>query len=150
MEAFRIAKEDFSKNLLASGSANRWNVNGQFLIYAGSSRSLSTLELIVHQNSVSPAFKYKVMVISIADEENLFTHLLQTNLPKEWRSMVAYPTLQALGSEWYQNNRSLVLKVPSAVIPKEYNFIINTKHPEFVGKVSLVRTEDYFWDDRLF
>ena len=150
MEAFRIAKEDFSKNLLASGSANRWNVNGQFLIYAGSSRSLSTLELIVHQNSVSPAFKYKVMVISIADEENLFTHLLQANLPKEWRSMAAYPTLQQSGSEWYQNNRSLVLKVPSAVIPKEYNFIINTKHPEFIDKVSLVRTEDYFWDDRLF
>lgn len=150
MEVFRIAKEAFSKKLTASGKANRWNFDDQFMIYTGSTRSLSSIELIVHVNAISPAFKYKVMVISIADEENLFTHLLQTNLPKEWRSMAAYPTLQQSGSEWYQNNRSLVLKVPSAVIPKEYNFIINTKHPEFIDKVSLVRTEDYFWDDRLF
>ena len=47
-------------------------------------------------------------------------------------------------------NNSMVLKVPSAIVPKEYNFIINTKHPDFIDKVSLVRTEDYFWDERLF
>jgi len=149
MEVFRIAKESFSKKLTASGRANRWNIDDQFMIYTGNSRSLSTLELIVHKNSVQPSMKYKVMIISIADEENLFMQILQENLPKSWRSMIAYPELQQLGNEWYQNETSLVLKVPSAVIPKEYNYIINTKHPDFKSKVSLVRTEDYFWDDWL-
>ena len=149
MEVFRIAKEEFSKELTASGRANRWNIDDQFMIYTGSSRSLSTLELIVHKNSVQPAMKYKVKIISIADEENLFTQILQGSLSKSWRNMIAYPELQRLGSEWYQKQTSLVLKVPSAVIPKEYNYIINTKHPNFEGKVSLVRTEDYFWDERL-
>jgi RES domain-containing protein len=149
MEVFRIAKESFSKELTASGRANRWNIDDQFMIYTGSSRSLSTLELVVHKNAVQPSMKYKVMIISIADEENLFMQILQENLPKSWRSMIAYPELQQLGSEWYQNETSLVLKVPSAVIPKEYNYIINTKHPDFKSKVFLVRTEDYFWDDRL-
>lgn len=64
--------------------------------------------------------------------------------------MNAYPDLQKIGSNWYQNKESLVLKVPSAVIPKEYNYVINTNHFEFATKVSLVRTEDYFWDERLF
>ncbi|MFI5161605.1 MAG: RES family NAD+ phosphorylase [Sphingobacteriales bacterium] len=149
MEVFRIAKESFSKELTASGRANRWNIDDQYMIYTGNSRSLSTLELIVHKNAVTPAFKYKVMIISIADEERLFTHLLQTDLPRNWRSMIAYPGLQKLGGDWYQSNRSLILKVPSAIIPKEHNFIINTKHPDFGSMVSLVRTEDYFWDDRL-
>lgn len=149
MEVFRITKESFSKELTASGRANRWNIDDQYMIYTGSSRSLSTLELIVHRNVVSPAFKYKVMIISIADDENLFTSILQTDLSDNWRSMISYPELQKLGSEWYRSNRSLVLKVPSAVIPKEYNYIINTRHPDFKSKVSLVRTEDYFWDDRL-
>jgi len=89
------------------------------------------------------------MIISIADEENLFSHLLQTELPSHWRSMAAYPELQQIGSAWYQSKRSLVLKVASAVIPKEYNYIINTNHRDFMDKVSLVRTEDYFWDERL-
>ena len=149
MEVYRVAKESFAKKISASGRANRWNLDDQFMVYTGSSRSLSSLELIVHENSISPAFKYKVMIISIADEEGLFTHILQTELPKSWRTMIAYPELQQLGSDWYHSNGSLILKVPSAVIPKEYNYIININHPDFKDKVSLVRTEDYFWDERL-
>jgi RES domain-containing protein len=149
MEVYRVAKESFAKKITASGRANRWNLDDQFMVYTGSSRSLSSLELIVHENSISPSFKYKVMIISIADEENLFNHILQTELPKSWRTMIAYPELQQLGSDWYHSNGSLILKVPSAVIPKEYNYIININHPDFNNKVSLVRTEDYFWDERL-
>jgi RES domain-containing protein len=102
MEVFRIAREAFSKKLLASGRANRWNTDDQFIIYTGGSRSLSSLELIVHRNSISPAFNYKVMIISIADEESLYSNILQADLPKEWRSLDAYPELQQLGSKWYQ------------------------------------------------
>jgi len=149
MEVFKIAKESFSHKLIASGRAHRWNLDDQFVIYTGSSRSLSSLELIVNENSISPAFKYRVMIISIADEEGVYTQALQTNLPKAWRSLDAYPELQHKGSKWYQRKQSLVLKVPSAVIPKEYNYIINANHPDFNTKVSLVRTEDYFWDERL-
>lgn len=57
--------------------------------------------------------------------------------------------MQTIGSDWYQARTSLILKVPSAVIPLEYNYIINTEHPDFSDKVSLVRIEDYFWDSRL-
>ncbi len=149
MEVFRITKEAYSKKLKSSGRAARWNFDDQFVIYTGSSRSLSSLELVVHQNAISPAFKYKVMVISIADEENLFTQALQADLTKSWRSMTAYPETQLIGGRWYQQKVSLVLKVPSAIIPKEYNYLINTTHPDFDSKVTLVRTEDYFWDERL-
>ncbi|BAU53073.1 RES family NAD+ phosphorylase [Mucilaginibacter gotjawali] len=149
MEVFKITKAAFSNELIASGRAHRWNIDDQFAIYTGSSRSLSSLELIVNENSISPAFKYKVMIISIADEESLFTHILQSELPHSWRTMASYPKLQQIGSEWYMSKKSLILKVPSAVIPKEYNYVINAFHPDFKDKVSLVRTEDYFWDDRL-
>jgi RES domain-containing protein len=55
-----------------------------------------------------------------------------------------------IGSEWYKSKRSLILKVPSAVIPKEFNYVINTMHSVFEEKVKLVRNEDYFFDGRLF
>jgi RES domain-containing protein len=150
MEVFKIAREIFAHHLVASGRAHRWNLDEQFTIYTASSRSLASLELIVNCNVISPATKFKVMVISIADEENLFTQVLQTKLPASWRSMSAYPQLQRIGNDWYQSKASLILKVPSAVIPQEHNYVINTNHPEFYDKISLVRTEDYFWDERLF
>ncbi len=89
------------------------------------------------------------MVISIAEEDYLTKQIQIKNLPNNWRSFAAYSTLQNIGSEWYTAQESLVLKVPSAVIPIEYNYMINTEHPEFISKVSLIRAEDYFWDSRL-
>ena len=89
------------------------------------------------------------MTISISDNEDLYTHIKKSDLPKNWRQRSAYPVLQQIGSEWYQQKQSLVLKVPSTVIPFEYNYAINTEHPEFSTSVQLIRNEPYFWDERL-
>lgn len=118
-------------------------------MYTGSSRSLSTLELIVHHGAVKPRLAYKVMIISIADDDYLIKQIQLKDLPTDWRSLAAYSFLQTIGSNWYNSRESLVLKVPSAVIPLEYNYMINTEHPDFHDKVSLVRSEAYFWDSRL-
>lgn len=149
MEVYRIAEEKFSNELTASGLANRWNNDNQFVLYTGSSRSLATLELVVARKSINPKSNYRVMIISIADDEELFTAVLKNNLSEDWRSTNSYSQLQQIGSNWYKSKKSLVLKVPSAIISQEYNYIINTKHPDFSEKVSLVRTESYFWDERL-
>lgn len=149
MEVFRISKEVHAISLSASGSANRWNTKGQQVIYTGSSRSLSFLELVVHRGAIQPAARYKVMVISIADDDYLIKQIQRSDLPPNWRSLAGYSGLQQMGSAWYNRQESLVLKVPSAIIVYEYNYIINTEHPDFSGKVQLVRTEDYFWDSRL-
>lgn len=150
MEVFRISKESYASALTSSGTANRWNQKGQQVIYAGSSRSLSSLELIVHKGAVVPSESYCVMVISIAAEDHLYKQIQTNDLPSNWRTFDAYSTLQKIGSDWITSQQSLVLKVPSAVIPFEYNYIINTEHPDFLSNVKLVRTEGYFWDSRLF
>lgn len=150
MEVFRICRQEYANALTASGGANRWNTKGQIVIYTGSSRSLASLELIVHKASIVPAMVYKVMVILIADDDYLFKQIQSKDLPADWRTMAAYAHLQRLGSDWYTSQETLVLKVPSAVIPYEYNYIINADHPEFSSKVQLVRAEDYFWDSSYF
>ena len=143
MEVFRIAKEKYAGKLSASGVENRWNKTGEFVIYAGSSRSLSTLELIVHRNAVIPEIAYRIMVLSLPDDDSYYTQVLTKDLPDSWRSIRAFAQLQQMGSQWYLQQTSLILKVPSVIIPNEYNFVINTKHPDY-HKVKLVRTEKYF------
>jgi len=150
MEVFRISREVHASGLTASGGANRWNKRDQYVLYAGSSRSLSTLELIVHRNSIAPLDQYKVMVISIPDSSNLIKQIPAEALPGNWRTLSAYPVLQQIGAIWYESRETLVLKVPSAVIPNEFNFIINMEHPDFKDQIKLIRTEDFFWDGRLF
>ena len=148
MEIFRISKAKFARKLLSSGKVNRWNLDGEYVIYAGSSRSLATLELLVHKNAIKPKVSYKVMVISIPDNDSLIQQILTADLASNWRSISGISKLQRIGSKWYKNQTTLLLKVPSAVIPMENNYIINTKHKDFKN-VKLVRTEDYYYDTRL-
>lgn len=149
MLVFNIRKARYSKSLQASGVANRWNKNDEFVIYTGSSRALSTLELVVHRSSISIDNSYKLLVIEIDCEEDEIYEIKMPKLPKNWQSVEAYPELQEIGSAWYQDFKYLVMKVPSSIIPKEYNYLINTKHPDFSSKVKIKELEDYNWDDRL-
>lgn len=71
------------------------------------------------------------------------------NLPDNWKSINAYVELQEIGSRWYNSMESLVLKVPSALISQEFNYIINTNHPSFSTNIVLKNVEDFVWDIRL-
>ena len=149
MELFRLCREKHSHSLNASGVANRWNKENEFVIYAGSSRSLSTLEMLVHRNSIKILDSYKMLVISVEDKKNTIVSLSLNDLPSNWKKLEAYSDLQFIGSDWYQNKKSLLLKIPSAVIDQEFNFIINTLHSDFRKNVELLYKENYCWDDRL-
>ena len=149
MEVFRISSNKHSSKLAASGKAARWNRDNQFVLYTGQSRALSTLEVVVHKSSIKTAIKYDLMVISLAENEHLYTRKFIRDMPTNWRDIKAYPALQDIGSEWYTNNQSLILQVPSVIVPQEFNYIINLHHPDFSTNVSLVRKEEFFWDDRL-
>jgi RES domain-containing protein len=149
MKVFRISLEKWATSLEASGVENRWNKQNEFVIYAGSSRALSTLELVVHRESIKTKHSYKLMVISIKDELDLISTIGVNDLPHNWRAKTAYSELQNLGSKWYHSKESLILKVPSAVIPQESNYLINTQHPLYSTHVLLEKTEDYIWDERL-
>lgn len=149
MEVFRISTGKHAKTLSASGKKARWNRDNQFVLYTGQHRSLSSLELVVHQN-ISSILKYEVMVIHLAEREKLYTRIPVKDLPDNWRDTAAYPVLQDIGTDWYDHNRSLILQVPSAIIPQEFNYIININHPDFKKEnVDLVGTEAFFWDNRL-
>jgi RES domain-containing protein len=148
MEVFKICREKYSHSLNASGASNRWNKKDEFVIYTGSSRSLSTLEMVAHRSYINFSSQYKLLIISIKDE-SLIKGIDINDLPENWKSIEAYVELQEIGSKWYHSNESLVLRVPSAIIPQEYNYIINTRHPMFASHVILKDVVDFAWDNRL-
>ncbi|MCE2833436.1 MAG: RES family NAD+ phosphorylase [Chitinophagaceae bacterium] len=148
MEVFRIVKAEFSGTLFTSGRANRWNRKGQHVLYASTSRALATLEQLVHLGSVRPDADWRVMVISLPDNESFHSSLYPCDLPPDWRKLSAYADCQRLGSDWADRRTSLILHLPSAVVPMERNVMINADHPDFLEQVKLVRTEPYFFDAR--
>lgn len=147
MDVFKICKEKYSKSLVASGVPNRWNKKDEFVIYTGGSRAISTLETVVHRSGINFSIPYNLLTISINDKTQI-KEINIKDLPSNWQTIEAYVELQEIGSKWYNSLESLVLKVPSAIITQEHNYIINTKHPEFTN-IILENVEDFVWDKRL-
>ncbi|MCB9034083.1 MAG: RES family NAD+ phosphorylase [Chitinophagales bacterium] len=149
MIVYNIRKAKYANSLQASGVANRWNKDDEFIIYTGSSVALSTLELVAHRNNINLITGYKLLFIDLNIKKSDIVEINIRQLPKNWKSIECYPKLQIIGSKWYQSQQSLVLKVPSALVHWENNYLINTKHPSFSKKVSVQLVEDFPWDDRL-
>jgi len=149
MLVYRIAKEKYASRLTASGIAGRWNHDGQYVLYTAGSRSLATLEMVVHRSALLSGANYKMMIISIPDKNNMITTVSQDSLPSNWKSIAAYPLLQEIGNKWYKQSQSLLLKVPSVIVEQEYNYLINTLHSDFRKNINLKLIEEFGFDSRL-
>jgi RES domain-containing protein len=55
---------------------------------------------------------------------------------------------RATGDLWLSERRTAVLKVPCAVVPKAFNFLINPAHPE-ARSISIQNYESFDVDPRL-
>ena len=146
MLAFRIAHYKYAHSLSVSGFEGRWNSKGKLVLYASENIATSLLENIIYRTGTGFNNDYKIMVIYHPEEH--IEQIITSNLPKDWRSMESYVQLQKIGNSWYDEQRSLCLKVPSSILPDNYNIIFNTTHPEFKN-VKLIDVLDYEPDERL-
>jgi len=149
MFVYNIRKAKYSNAAIASGIANRWNKDEEYVLYAGGTISLSALELVAHRSSINIKMGYKLLHIQTSIQPSDIKTIEVKDLPKNWKSIESYPALQKMGSDWYCSQQSLLLKVPSVLIPWESNYIINVHHPDFSKKVVLESVEDFTWDNRL-
>ncbi|UFH52467.1 RES family NAD+ phosphorylase [Spirosoma sp. KNUC1025] len=147
MLVYRITKAIYADRLVASGGAARWNQRGEFVIYTAATRALACLENVVHRSGEGLQDTFRVMVIEVPDDlriEVIGTDMLPTN----WFDFQQYDACQRIGGEWLRSGRSAVVKVPSAIIGNEWNYLFNPAHPDF-RCITLVGTEPFVFDPRI-
>ncbi len=150
MLVYRIAKRQFIYDLSGEGArlyGGRWNKKGNAVVYTSGSRSLATVEYLVHLPlSVLPLDVY-MAEIEMPDPESVEPVSLD-NLPPDWRAFPAPIQLAEIGETWVRAGLSPVLKVPSAVVKDEWNYLLNPRHPLF-QTIRIVSVEDWLFDPRL-
>ncbi|MCW3093562.1 MAG: hypothetical protein JWP81_4631 [Ferruginibacter sp.] len=146
MTVFRITTIQWSKSLTASGYPARWNGRGNFVIYTAESRSLACLENLVHRSGEGNNALYKVILIEIPGDLAVET-IDASTLKKDWHTIDNYSYCQSLGNTWLNELRSPILKVPSVIIRKEHNYLINPNHPNF-NTIKIMSVEDFEFDKR--
>lgn len=146
MLVYRIVLEKYA-SLYASGVEGRWNSNGIKVLYTAETRALACLENVVHRSGEGLNNLFKTLIIDIPSAERIEKIQIK-NLPKNWQDFQNEYHCRIIGDDWFYRQDSLVLQVPSAIIPNEYNYIINTQHKQF-KKVKLKAIEPFVFDNRI-
>jgi RES domain-containing protein len=150
LSAWRIVKAEFSAGAFSGEGARlfggRWNSKGTSIVYTAQSASLAALELLVHLQRQQLLEAYVVARVSF--DEALAGAVEAVALPAGWQDDPPPPALRRIGDEWAAALRSAVLRVPSAVVEDEFNYLLNPAHPDFAG-VAIDPFEPFRFDPRL-
>jgi RES domain-containing protein len=151
MHTYRIGQTRYAHDRRGSGVDARWNLPGQYVIYTGGSLALSCLEKLAHTSGTSLySGDFSVTIYELPDSlpisEVDITMLTEKNAG--WQKVINYPITQAMGNKWLQGQETVALKVPSAIIDLEYNYLFNPAHPDF-EKIKISSVNKFTFDHRL-
>jgi RES domain-containing protein len=125
----------------------RWNKPGTPVVYTSGTLSLAVLEFLVHVDSdLLP--DSLVSVRATIPESVVIQTIHPSDLPGNWKDKIIPVAVQNLGTLWASAGTSAVLKIPSVVIEHEWNYVLNTLHPDF-KKIRWERAVPFSFDPRL-
>jgi RES domain-containing protein len=152
VQIWRISKQKHAQTAFSGEGARRfggrWNQPGVAMVYCANSLSLAALETFVHME-IEDAANLLVAIPALIPNGLLIETLSVTDLPSNWRNYPAPSELADLGNAWLNANTSAVLQVPSAVIPREANLLLNPNHSDFT-RIEIGTPEPFAFDPRLW
>jgi len=130
----------------AAENPGRWNSLGTRIVYCAESRALAALEILAHVEDRADLAKAKFSVIPVEVVEDLIQKVPQ--LPQDWRRSPPDESTRLIGDRFVETAMHPVLKVPSAVVPGEFNYLINPAHPAFQS-LKIGKAEAFCFDQRV-
>jgi RES domain-containing protein len=126
----------------------RWNPRGIPLVYLGGSLSLAALETFVHLAPEDARLAFVAIEVGVPDHIAI-AELSAEDLPIDWRGEPPPHSTQAIGLEWARRRETALLRVPSAIVPREFNYLLHPGHPD-VADLSILPPVPFGFDSRMW
>jgi RES domain-containing protein len=148
MIVYRLSNAMYATDLTGEGArlyGGRWNHVGTPCLYTSESRALAVLEFSVNMN-IAKILRFLNMVeIEIPDDIEVIDISV---LPGNWRDAPAPASAKDFGTELLHAATHPVIKIPSAVIPEEFNYLVNSRHP-LIGSCKIREVKDFIYEIRI-
>jgi RES domain-containing protein len=148
--AWRIVQAHVAKRAFTGEGARRyggrWNNKGVGVVYTSGSISLAILEVLVHIPIYDILEEY--VYIPVEFDPKLSTAVNPADLPTNWTQDPSPHAIKQIGDSWVENQDSVILEIPSAIVPTEKNYLINPAHPNF-KKLKIGAPTTFDFDPRL-
>jgi RES domain-containing protein len=150
VRVWRITHKRYAKDAFSGEGARiyggRFNSAGFPAVYTSGSLSLALLESLVQTNDKT---WFSSCVFFYADiPDSLIKEVSVSQLPDGWDVLPCEAVSQRFGDQWILDQESAVLKVPSVVLPVEWNYVLNPQHPDF-SNIHFSAEDDLPVDERL-
>jgi len=149
---WRIEKEKYAQEPFSGGGAylygGRWNHPGTKIVYASQTLALAALEKFVHLESSAAVLKFVYFKVTVPGRVKIKT-LDRSSLPSGWRDFPVPALTMDVGTKWARRNGSVLLRVPSTIIPVEHDYLINPLHPDF-HHLKISKPIPFYFDSRLW
>ncbi|MGB3342898.1 MAG: RES family NAD+ phosphorylase [Aequorivita sp.] len=147
MKVYRVSKTQYAEDLNGTGAklfGGRWNHIDSSCIYTSESRALSVLEYAVNVNIDFIPRALSLCIFEI-DDSQIYT-LKEEGLPGNWRETPAPKSTKDYGTKLLQKKLP-ILRIPSVIIPQEFNYIINPLVEN--SNFKLLEIKDFVFDLRI-
>lgn len=152
MFCWRIAKKKYADSAFdGEGSrrkGGRWTPKGLPAVYTAQTESLAALEQFVQIGDEGQYIQFVCFKVEIPAEVKIMQIDIHS-LPNNWKDTPAPDSLKAYGAEWLTQGQTAVLKMPSALITSEDNFILNPLHPDF-KRIIIPVPQEFCYDPRMW
>ena len=147
MLVYRIGRTKFAGDFTGEGArlhGGRWNHKLVPCIYTSESRALALLEYTANVNIEDIPRALSVSVFEIPDDRIFEIPL--SKLPGDWNLSPAPASARELGSSLLGTH--LIIKIPSAIVADEYNFLLNLRHANS-SELRILDIKDFIYDVRI-
>lgn len=149
MLLYRLTRSRYAEDLTGEGArlfGGRWNLPGTACLYTSEHRSLCLCEFLV--NVTSDLIPDDLQFVTLRINDNSIYELKEEDLPLQWMAIPTHKTSQEFGSQLLSNNDYIAFRLPSVIIPREYNVILNPNEELFEKKVVIEDISDFKIDSR--
>ena len=127
--------------------SGRWHTKGHPVIYCTLNPATALLETLVHIEIDSEDRPERFQVLRIEGPDSLSFELIEaSSLSPDWTEDIS--STQTIGDRWLSEKRSLLLQVPSVLVPETWNVLVNPQHPE-ANLLKIAMTYEHAFDARL-
>jgi RES domain-containing protein len=144
MVLWRISRHRDLSGIGGLRASGRWHFTGQPVVYLSENPAAALLEVCVHTaaNDVPPEFT----LLKVVGPDVEVAVVEESDLPQGWQRDFAIT--RRLGTEWLQRRETILLKLPSAIVPQTWNFLCNPLHPD-AGRFAIEEAFRYPFDIRI-
>lgn len=138
MILWRIAKAAYG-DLSGEGArlhGGRWNSAGRAVVYLAEHPALALLEVLVHLDLTPELLPDDYVLMEVEAPDGAIP------------AAPAHRPMREAGDLWLQAAKAAFLRVPSALVPRSHNWLLNPAH-EDAAHVRIKGTEPLAFDPRL-